>query len=113
MPLPNVAEVLAFCPDLLVGHVPMNKACNVAQECVRGSRCVGNIPGNNGGFAGRWARPRCRRSLGLCVPYQKAGEHCNTSADCDRAAHLACQPPQFVCGPAGQVGDPCVVEYDS
>ena len=37
---------------MLVGHVPMNRACNVSQECVRGSRCVGGIPGNNGDFAG-------------------------------------------------------------
>jgi hypothetical protein len=112
-PLPNVAEILAFCPDLLVGHVPMNKACNVAEECVQGSRCVGNIPGNNGGFAGMVGSPTMPTTgLGLCVPYQKAGEHCNSSADCDQAAHLACQPPQFVCGPAGKIGDPCVVEYD-
>ena len=105
-PLPNVAEMLAFCPDLLVGHVPMNKACNVTQECVRGSRCVSNISTNNGGFAGSMGAPTMPTSgLGLCVPYQKVGEHCNTSADCDQAARLACQPPQFVCGPAGQVGD--------
>ena len=112
-PLPNVAEILAFCPDLLVGHVPMNKACYVSQECVRGSRCVGNVPGNNGGFAGMVGSPTMPTSgLGLCVPYQKAGEHCNTSADCDRGARLACQPPQFVCGPAGKIGQPCVIEYD-
>jgi hypothetical protein len=112
-PLPNVAEILAFCPDLLVGHVPMNKACNVTQECARGSRCVGNVPPNNGGFAGSMGAPTTPTTgLGLCVPFQKAGEHCNTSADCDQAARFACQSPQFVCGPAGQVGDPCVVEYD-
>ncbi len=112
-PLPNVAEMLAFCPDLLVGHVPMNKACNVTQECAQGSRCVGSVPGNNGGFAGMVGSPTMPTSgLGLCVPYQKDGEHCNTSVDCDQAARFACQQPQFVCGPAGQVGDPCVIEYD-
>ena len=68
-PLPNVAEILAFCPELLVGHVPMNKACNVSQECVRGSRCVGNVPGNNGGFAGMVGSPTMPTSgLGLCSP---------------------------------------------
>ena len=43
-PLPNVAELLASCPDMLVGHVPDNRACNLSEECLRGSRCVSGTP---------------------------------------------------------------------
>src|SRR4051812_16455102 len=31
--VPNVADVLASCPDMLVGHVPDDRACNLPQEC--------------------------------------------------------------------------------
>src|SRR4029079_10558189 len=48
--LPDVAEVLALCPELLVGHVPDGAACDLAPECMAGSRCVGAgaTPGTGG-----------------------------------------------------------------
>jgi hypothetical protein len=112
-PVPNAAEVLAFCPDMLVGRVPAGRACNVTQECAPGSRCLTGSPGN-GGFAGTFGgMPNTPPSaLGSCVPYQKAGEHCNVTLDCDPAAPLTCLRPEFVCGPAAQAGEPCMTEVD-
>jgi hypothetical protein len=112
-PLPNISALLAFCPDLLVGHVPPDRACTIAQECAAGSHCVNGLPGNTGaagGFGG--PVPETQGGLGACVRYQKAGERCNLSSDCDPAAHLTCHKPGFVCGPAAQIGEACLSEYN-
>ena len=34
--LPDGAELLASCPDMLVGHVANNRACNFSEECLHG-----------------------------------------------------------------------------
>src|SRR5262249_48685426 len=116
-PLPNAGDLFALCPDLLVGHVPDGKACNLVPECMRGSRCVATTqqpPVINGGVAGTFggtggvSGAALASNPGVCVPYQQQGEACNTSEDCDPAADLACRSPDFVCGPPAQEGDTCV-----
>jgi len=119
--LPDVAAVLALCPDLLVGHVPNGSACNVSQECLRGSRCVaGSAPAVNGGFAGTFggvniggtSGSSIAPSPGVCMRFQRQGEPCNDSSDCDPTAHLACHLPDYVCGAPPQEGEPCSSTID-
>jgi hypothetical protein len=49
-------------------------------------------------------------SPGLCVAYQKDGEPCNQSTDCD--ANHSCRTPEFVCGPPTPEGEPCTPVLD-
>jgi hypothetical protein len=111
-PLPNVQLMLTYCPDLFVGHVPNNSPCNLPQECQRGSRCAAGPPPSNPylGIAGASGTASLFPTPGQCIPYQKAGEPCNTSADCDQTAHLACR--NFVCGEPLQEGEPCLRDVD-
>ena len=114
--LPNVADVFALCPDLLAGHVPVDRACNLSQECAPGSRCVGGAPPPSssgvGGMFGGVPTTTTPTSPGVCVPYQKLGERCNDSSDCDQTMHLACRTPEFKCGPGPGEGQPCTVLFD-
>jgi len=113
--LPNVGDFLARCPDLLVGHVPIDRACNFAQECARGSRCVGGAPtssGMAGSFGGVPQTTTPTAGPGICVAYQKPGERCNDSSDCDQTMHLACRTPAFQCGPGPREGEPCTLVFD-
>jgi hypothetical protein len=110
-PLPNVADVLAACADMLVGHVPDDRACAISQECVPGSRCVGGTP-NNGGVGGMYGGTSTPPALiaGICTRYQQPGERCNDSTDCE-PPH-SCRTPDYVCGAPIQANDPCTVKYD-
>lgn len=121
--LPDVTDLLALCPDLLAGHVPNGGACNLSQECLHGSHCVagGAPPDVNGGFAGTFgggvvtggtSGSALSPSPGVCVRYQRQGEPCNASSDCDPTAHLACHQPDFVCGAPPQEGEPCTAQFD-
>jgi hypothetical protein len=110
--LPNVALMLSFCPDLIVGHVPAGRACNTTHECAPGSRCLTGGSGN-GGLGGAFGgMPMPEGTPGSCVPYQQAGEPCNSTRDCDPARRLACDVSTFVCGPAAQLDQPCMSEFD-
>jgi hypothetical protein len=112
-PLPTVAEILAFCPDLLVGHVPMNKACNVAQECVQGSRCVGNVPGTTAASRHvRFAHDADQAASDCACPTKRRGSTATPPPTAIGGRASPAEPPQFVCGPAGKIGEPCVIEYD-
>jgi hypothetical protein len=110
--VPDVTDVLAFCPDLLVGHVPNNAACNLAQECVRGSRCLSNAPVVPGGYGTMPGTSSLVPVPGVCVAYQQTGEPCNESADCDPNANLACRQPEYRCGAKPQIGEACTAQFD-
>src|SRR5580765_103982 len=78
--LPDVSAVLAFCPDLLVGHVGTGRPWNVSQECLHHARCAsGSSPVINGGVAGGVAGTSgsLAPTPGVCIPYQELGEPCN------------------------------------
>jgi hypothetical protein len=110
-PTPSVLVILASCPDVFVGHVPDNAACDLPQECQRGSSCSnGRNPGNYG-VAGSSGNVSLTPAPGVCLPYQKAGEPCNTTFDCDPTAHLACH--NFACSPPSQEGEPCQIQIDA
>jgi hypothetical protein len=111
-PLPNATELLASCPDMLVGHVANNRACNLSEECTSGSRCLSGTPGNPGnpipGAGGTGGTVIA--TPGICVPYQRAGEPCNQSSDCE--PRFTCRTPAYTCGLKPQLGEPCAVEFD-
>ena len=110
-PLPNVLQMLSYCPDLFVGHVPNNSACDLPQECQRGSRCASG-PSSNPylGAAGSSGTVSLTPMPGICLSYQKAGEPCNTALDCDPTASLGCR--NFVCDKPLQEGEPCRIDVD-
>jgi len=117
--LPDVGAVLALCPDLLVGHVATGRPCNISQECLHGARCAsgasnvigGGFGGFNGGGVGGTSGSLAP-TPGVCLPYQRLGEPCNSSADCDPTKSLACPAPAFVCAPGAQEGEPCTLQFD-
>jgi len=105
--IPDLGIALTYCPDLFAGHVPTNAACNLTQECAAGSRCAGGpAQPMNGYYPGLPVPVQLTPSPGLCVPYQKDGEACNESGDCD--PNHSCRSPEFVCGPPTAEGQPCV-----
>ncbi|HEY7376643.1 MAG TPA: hypothetical protein VIF57_31075 [Polyangia bacterium] len=122
--LPDVAEVLALCPELLVGHVPAGAACDLSPECMPGSRCVGvtssvvsgggttGVPTGAGAAGGGGPAVSLGRNPGICVRYQTLGQPCNDSSDCDPGAGLVCRSPGFVCGPRLTEGEACALQFD-
>ncbi|HXU04624.1 MAG TPA: hypothetical protein VN903_26865 [Polyangia bacterium] len=111
--VPDLGTALKYCPNLFVGHVANNQACNLTQECVAGSRCVGGPPPPpiyNGGYGGQTMPVQLLPSPGLCIPYQKDGDRCNDSSDCE--PNHSCRAPDFVCGPPNKEGDPCTTNFD-
>jgi len=107
---PDLGIALADCPDLFVGHVPNNQPCNLTQECLAGSRCVGGPPQPSYGYPGFPTPVQLVPSPGLCLAYQKPGEPCNGDADCD--PDHSCRSPEFVCGELAKEGAPCVSKVD-
>ena len=109
-PTPNVLTVLSYCPDLFVGHVPDDGACDLAQECQRGSRCANGRNPSYYGTAGTSGNVSLTPTPGVCLPYQKAGEPCNSTFDCDPAGRLACR--NFVCATPARDGERCQIQMD-
>jgi hypothetical protein len=108
-PALNAADVLTSCPDMLIGHVPDGRACNLSLECTRGSRCVSGTSGGGYGIGG--AGGALVATPGVCARYQPEGEPCNLPSDCDPARH-SCHTPDYVCGPKSQRGEACTVQLD-
>ena len=107
---PNMGLALTYCPDLFVGHVQYNEPCNLTQECVAGSRCVGGPTQPNYNYPGLPVPVQLLPSPGLCLAYQKPGEPCNQDADCD--PDHSCRSPEFVCGDLAKEGAPCFAQTD-
>jgi hypothetical protein len=77
------------CVGLFTGYIPVGERCDMTPECTLHSFCLSqgtdqNVTSINGSG-----------TLGICFPYQQAGDACNTSDDCDLT--LACSPTTLVC----------------
>ncbi len=102
-PLPNVAELLASCPDMLVGHVANNRACNLSEECRPDpAASAARAPGNPVPGAGSTERDGDRHTRASACPTSKAGERCNQSSDCE--PRFTCRTPEYTCGLRPQLG---------
>jgi hypothetical protein len=108
--VPNLALALAACPNFLIGHVPYDRACGLAMECQSGSRCLPEPLPTSYPYPGQPTEVRLVPSAGVCVAYQKEGEPCNDSTDCD--PDHSCRVPEFVCGPRSKEGEACSSTVD-
>jgi hypothetical protein len=96
---PDVSAVVAGCPGLFVGQIPVGLRCDMTAECVSGSRCVASTA-----LGGAAASPP---SFGVCEPYRALGESCNDSSDCDPAGGLYCRDLDRTCAAPAAAGEPC------
>jgi hypothetical protein len=109
---PSVADLLASCPGMLVGHVNAGERCDLEGECVAGARCF--FPGSNPGLPLPPNQgPLTAPGGGICVPHRKQGETCVSHADCDPAMNLVCHSTDRLCGPAAQLGASCGAVFPS
>jgi hypothetical protein len=117
-PTPNVHELIATCPGLLVGRVVDGNRCDMTAECAAGSRCV-NGSGTAGAAEGNddpYNPPSPQQSAtivngpGICSRAQQANEPCNVTSECDVAANLVCRTSDFRCGPAPRHLEPCNID---
>jgi len=89
-PMPNMN--MDACVDVFVGATKAGNRCELADECEKGTHCVFNT----GSFSG------------VCVPYQKESDICNTAKDCDPdVEQLYCALQDFKCRKRAQAGEPC------
>src|SRR6266540_3776947 len=105
--LPNTAQLLAACPGVVVGRVPVGSRCDLAAECMPGTRCSagGGLPPFALGAGGDDFVSTT--TAGACVTTGRFGDICNDSRDCDLAAHLYCRQTDFVCARPQDQGQPC------
>ncbi|HEY2743673.1 MAG TPA: hypothetical protein VGL86_03585, partial [Polyangia bacterium] len=81
------------CATVFTGVTPVGQACQLANECKKGAHCVFD--------AGTAA-------LGVCEPYQKEGEICNASTDCDPTVdQIYCAQADWKCHVRAKAGQPC------
>ena len=108
-PTPNVHELIAACPDLLVGRIADGNRCDMTAECAAGSRCVAGsgAGGASGGYYDPYNPPPPPQqsattpvgSSGICSRAQQLDEPCNVSSECDVSANLVCRTSDFRCAP--------------
>ena len=106
--LPNIAQALAACPGLMEGRVPAGGHCEIAEECMPGTRCSGGgtaVGTGAGGFGGGFIAPAAAN--GACIAVARLGGACNETADCDPRDNLTCRKPGFVCGRRAKLNEPC------
>jgi hypothetical protein len=94
--LPNTYQLLAACPGVVVGRVPVGSRCDLAEECMPGTRC--------------WAGGAMATG-GACGATGGLGDICNDSSDCNLAAHLYCRQTDFVCARPQAQGQPCTFDF--
>jgi hypothetical protein len=95
---PDVQDALSGCGGLFTGYIPVGERCDMTPECLSGLYCLSQGTGQNlSSIAGSG-------SLGVCFPYQKLDQPCNTSSDCDPTAGLACDAVSFTCGAPSSLG---------
>jgi hypothetical protein len=77
------------CVGLFTGYIPVGERCDMTAECTLHSYCQAQGTGQN------VTSIDGSGTLGVCFPFQQAGDACNTSDDCDLT--LACSPTTLVC----------------
>jgi hypothetical protein len=77
------------CEGLFVGYIPVGERCDMSAECLSGTYCLSQATGK------AITSVTGAGTLGVCFPYQTAGETCNSTDDC--LPPLACSPTAFVC----------------
>ena len=91
--LPDVQAAVddPACAGLFTGYIPIGERCDMTAECTAGSFCLGQTTGQSiTSITGAG-------TLGICFAYQESGAPCNSTADCDPAAALTCNPTSLVC----------------
>jgi hypothetical protein len=89
--VPNVQAALdnPACANLFIGYIPVGNRCDMTEECISGSYCQSQGSGQStSSLAGSG-------TLGICFPFQKMGDACNTSDDC--LPPLTCAPTTLTC----------------
>ena len=99
MPQPTPPAKTDDCALVFVGTTAVGAECIYANECVTGAHCV-----SDAAAVGR----------GVCVPFQKSGDICNTDNDCDPSVdQIYCAKQDFKCHVRGKVGDACAYTTDT
>ncbi|MCU1278392.1 MAG: Tryptophan synthase alpha chain [bacterium] len=89
---------LDACADVFVGTTSVGQPCQFAMECEKGAHCVFN---------------KLTPSVGVCEPYQKSGDICNASTDCDPSVtQLYCAQQDWKCRVRAKLGEKCAFTLD-
>jgi Dickkopf-like protein len=97
-PMPSM-ESMTACNEVFVGTTRVAEPCQFAMECEKGAHCVFN---------------KATPGAGVCVPYQKEGDICNATADCDPSVtNLYCAPQDFKCHIRARLGEKCAYTLDT
>ncbi len=78
-----------LCAGLFIGYIPVNERCDMSAECISGSYCLSQgtgMPATSIAGSG---------TLGICFPYEQAGDPCNTTDDC--LPPLGCNAVTLTC----------------
>jgi len=77
------------CAGLFTGYIPAGYRCDTSLECLAGLYCLAQ------GTQQTITSLSGAGTLGICFPYQQAGEPCNATADC--LPPLTCDPASSLC----------------
>ncbi len=92
-PVTTPTMMLDACATVFTGITPVGHACEFAMECVKGAHCVFD---------------QQTPTIGVCEPFQKEGEICNASTDCDPTVdQIYCAEQDWKCHVRGKAGQPC------
>jgi hypothetical protein len=92
--VPDIFEVLAFCPGTITPELGAGEACVSSGECTSGLFCL---------------KPVSRDCPGVCTALAKAGESCAGGVQCE--TNLLCDDSN-VCKPFASAGTPCATAQD-
>jgi hypothetical protein len=77
------------CADLFTGYIPVNQRCDMTAECISGAYCLSQGTGQTTTAMAGSGTP------GICYPFQRMGDPCNTSGDC--LPPLSCAATTLTC----------------
>jgi hypothetical protein len=87
------------CAHVFIGNTPAGNECIYSNECVDGAHCVSD---------------QLAVGRGVCVPFQRENDICNTDSDCDpKVAQLYCAKQDFKCHVRAKLGAACAYTTDS
>ena len=91
--------MLDACATVFMGITKVGNACQFALECEKGAHCVFN---------------KLTPQSGVCEPFQKQGEICNASSDCDPSVdELYCAQQDWKCHVRAKLGEKCAYTLDA